>query len=79
MSKITLLAVALLMAGVAKAGGADEITLSAAPAVVVKTVPEAGSSDVDASVKEIKVTFSKAMKDNSWSWSTASENTFPEL
>jgi hypothetical protein len=38
--------------------------------VVVKTVPEAGSKDVSAGVMEIKVTFSKDMMDQSWTWST---------
>ena len=41
-----------------------------APAVVVKTVPAAGSEDVDPAAKEIRVTFSKEMTDKSWSWTT---------
>jgi hypothetical protein len=56
---------------------ADELSLDSAPPVVVKTVPEAGAAGVDASTSEIKVTFSKDMKDGSWSWSTFSKETFP--
>jgi hypothetical protein len=46
--------------------------------VVVKTVPEAGSKDVAPGEVEIKVTFSKEMTDQSWSWSTAWQNSTPE-
>ena len=38
------------------------------PPVVVKTVPEAGSTGVDPATTEIRVTFSKPMQDGSWSW-----------
>ena len=56
---------------------ADDVTLASVPPVVIKTVPEAGSSDVDPKITEIQVTFSKEMTDNSWSWSTLSEESFP--
>jgi hypothetical protein len=46
--------------------------------VVVKTVPEAGTKDVAPGVMEIKITFSKEMMDQSWSWATAWENSTPE-
>lgn len=46
--------------------------------VVVKTVPEAGTKDVPPGETEIKVTFSKEMTDQSWSWSTAWENSDPK-
>ena len=39
--------------------------------VVVKTVPEAGSKNVSPGEMEIRVTFSKDMMDQSWSWSSA--------
>jgi Bacterial Ig-like domain len=51
---------------------------SVAP-VVVKTVPEAGTKDVPSGEFEIKITFSKEMKDRSWSWSTAWQNSAPEF
>ena len=46
--------------------------------VVVKTVPEAGSKDVSPGKFEVKITFSKEMADQSWSWTTAWENSTPE-
>jgi RNA polymerase sigma-70 factor (ECF subfamily) len=49
------------------------------PPVVVKAIPEAGSKDVAPGVVEIKITFSKEMKDNSWSWSSAWQNSEPEV
>ena len=41
------------------------------PPVVVKTLPEAGSTNVSPGVVEIRVTFSKEMRDGTWSWATA--------
>ena len=46
--------------------------------VVVKTVPEAGTKDLPPGDFEIKVTFSKEMMDQSWSWSTAWQDSTPE-
>jgi RNA polymerase sigma-70 factor (ECF subfamily) len=46
--------------------------------VVVKTVPEAGSKDVSPGEMEIRVTFSKDMMDQSWTWSTAWKDSIPE-
>ena len=46
--------------------------------VVVKTVPEAGSKAVAPGEVEIKITFSKDMADQSWSWATAWQNSSPE-
>jgi hypothetical protein len=57
---------------------AEDVSLKSAPPVVVKTVPEAGSSGVDAATTKIKVTFSKAMSDRSWSWVTISKESYPE-
>jgi RNA polymerase sigma-70 factor (ECF subfamily) len=50
---------------------------SMAPAVV-KTVPEAGSKDVSPGEYEVKIKFSKEMADQSWSWSSAWQNSDPE-
>lgn len=55
-----------------------EFSLANAPPVVVKTVPEAGTDQVSASITEIRVTYSKPMEDGSWSWSTWGEKTFPK-
>jgi len=46
--------------------------------VVVKTVPEAGTKDVAPGEMEIRVTFSKEMTDQSWSWSSAWKDSVPE-
>jgi hypothetical protein len=61
-----------------RAAQAEQLSLESAPPVVVKTVPPAGSADVDASLTEITVTFSKPMQDGTWSWSTWGEENFPE-
>ncbi len=71
-------AVILLSIGITRIQ-ADEVTLESVPPVVVKTVPEAGAGDVDPKLTEIKVTFSKDMQDGSWSWSTLSEESFPQM
>jgi RNA polymerase sigma-70 factor (ECF subfamily) len=68
----SLLIAASLAAGEATA---DEVTVQTVPPVVVKTVPEAGATGVDPKLTEIKVTFSKEMTDDSWSWVNVSENT----
>jgi len=43
-------------------------TIDSMPPVVVKTVPEAGATNVSSGTIDIKVTFSKEMADGSWSW-----------
>jgi hypothetical protein len=48
------------------------------PPVVVKAVPEAGSMEVSPGAVEIRVTFSKPMTDQSWSWSSAWKDSTPE-
>jgi len=68
----------LALVGIVKADD-DAVTLTAAPPVVVKTIPEAGTDGVDPAVTEIKVTYSKDMTDGSWSWSTWGKDTFPEM
>jgi serine/threonine protein kinase len=49
------------------------------PPVVVNTQPVSGARDVEPGVTEIRVRFSKEMADGSWSWSTAWENSAPEI
>jgi hypothetical protein len=46
--------------------------------VVVKTIPEAGTTNVPPGEYEVKITFSKEMKDQSWSWSSAWIDSNPE-
>ena len=74
---VSMLLVVIGLVGVAR--GEEKITLAAVPPVVVKTVPEAGASGIDSGLTEIRVTFSKEMTDGSWSWSTASKESFPEM
>jgi len=58
---------------------AAEPSIDTMPPVVVKTVPEAGSTTVAPGVVEIKVTFSKPMRDQAWSWSSAWQGSEPEV
>ena len=74
--KIKTLAATLMAGFMCQLGSAQDID-SMAP-VVVKTVPEAGSKDVKPGTVEIKVTFSKDMADQSWSWCSAWENSDPK-
>ena len=57
----------------------EEITVETARPVIVKTVPVAGSAEVDPQTKEIKVTFSKRMQEGSWSWVMTSQESFPKM
>jgi hypothetical protein len=57
---------------------ANEI-LAEQPPVVVETFPVSGARDVDLGETEIRVRFSKPMTDDSWSWSTAWENSTPDF
>jgi serine/threonine protein kinase/cytochrome c-type biogenesis protein CcmH/NrfG len=62
----------------ASAENADQ-TLAEQPPVVVETQPLSGARDVQPGETEIRVRFSKEMADGSWSWSTAWENSAPEI
>ena len=78
MSRLTLIVTVLFLALMSNVTRAEDVTVQSVPPVVVKTVPVAGSIDVDPKLREIKVTFSKEMKDNTWSWSTFPNGTFPK-
>jgi hypothetical protein len=49
------------------------------PPVVVETFPVSGARDVPPGETEIRVQFSKETEPGSWSWSTAWENSAPEI
>jgi tRNA A-37 threonylcarbamoyl transferase component Bud32 len=51
--------------------------LRAAPPVVTATVPASGATNVDPSLDELHVTFSKEMRDAHWSWTMLSKGSFP--
>jgi len=56
-----------------------EITWDTLPPAVVKTVPQAGSTEVDPALKEISVTFSKDMlTERMWAVVQISNETFPK-
>ena len=76
LSSLVAIFVSLTAAGVSPV---DEVTLESVPPVVVNSVPAAGTADVNPKTTEIKVTFSKDMKDGTWSWSTLSKESFPEV
>lgn len=61
------------------AGAVRGQNIGSMPPVVVKTVPESGVRDVAPGETEIKVTFSKEMRNGSWSWSTAWQDSSPEM
>jgi RNA polymerase sigma-70 factor (ECF subfamily) len=58
---------------------ADDLRVASAPPVVVKSVPESGTVEVDPKLAEIKVTFSKEMTDGSWSWANVSPGNAPKV
>ncbi len=75
---ISMLAV-LLLVGLVKAEDKTEISVESMPPSVVKTVPQAGNTEVDPSLKEITVTFSKEMlTDRMWAICQISKETFPQ-
>ena len=74
--KITLL-FSLLLTSALSFAVADEITLDTARPVVIKCVPESGSSGVDPTLTEVRVTFSKEMQPASWSWGMIDKATYP--
>jgi hypothetical protein len=71
--------VALFAVAVAGAQEKAEISVETMPPSVVKTVPQAGDTEVDPSLKEITVTFSKDMlTDRMWAVCQISKGTFPK-
>jgi hypothetical protein len=79
MKRMAVVFVALVAGFLGAAARADDVTLESVPPVVVKTVPEAGTAEVDPKLTEIKVTFSKDMQDGSWSWVMHSQESFPKM
>ena len=62
---------------VAFAQQGEPVSVKTMPPVVVKTVPESGSTTVDPKLTEISVTFSKDMTDGNWAWCQISKETYP--
>jgi len=57
---------------------ARTVTVQSLPPVVVKTEPQSGFTDVDPSITELRVTFSKPMTDGDWAWAQISDDTYPK-
>jgi hypothetical protein len=49
------------------------------PPVVTKTVPSSGDQNVSPSLKELQVTFSQKMMNNSWSLVEVNKESFPKI
>jgi len=58
---------------------AQDPTIDNVSPVVVKTTPEAGTSEVDVTTTEIRVRFSKKMVTSSWSVVKVNEKSFPKI
>jgi serine/threonine protein kinase len=56
----------------------NDLVLSGMPAVAVETIPPSGSTGVQPGVTEITVRFSKDMANDSYSWTSAWDNSIPE-
>lgn len=68
------------IAGAAVTAHGAEVTVETMPPSVVKTVPRAGDMNVDPSLREVSVTFSKDMLTKEmWSWCSQSPETFPRI
>jgi hypothetical protein len=61
------------------AGKTLAMNLEHQPPVVIRTVPESGAKNVDPAFPEIRVTFSKEMMDNNWSWVQIAPENFPKI
>lgn len=57
----------------------QQITLENSVPSVIKTEPAAGTDGVDPKLTSIRVTFSKPMRDGSWSWVQLSDDSFPQM
>jgi len=58
---------------------AQDKDIDSMPPVVIKTVPQAGVTNVPPGEFVIKVTFSKKMHTHSWTWSSAWQNSEPDF
>jgi len=61
----------------AAVASADVTPIPAVPPVVIQTIPESGASEVDPTLTELHVTFSKPMKVDRWAWCYERKESFP--
>jgi hypothetical protein len=72
------LVISLTLAAPVSSPASEPPSPESAPPVVVRTVPTAGTRDVNPGLTELRVTFSKPMQNGSWSWTTWGQEYFPE-
>ena len=66
--------------GTAGVQGGPNLFIDNLPPSVVKTFPQSGTRNVDPSLKEVRVVFSKdMMTEQMWSWCYQTPETFPEI
>lgn len=77
---VALLALSLLAppASAKPKSQSEGLTVAGMPPVVVQTEPQAGKTDVDPSLSEIKVTFSKPMQDGNWAFVQINKQHYPQ-
>lgn len=78
MKRITVSMLAAMVVAAAGAQEQAEITVKSMPPSVIQTVPQAGDTEVDPSIKEISVTFSKEMLTDRRAVCQISNETFPK-
>ena len=77
---LTVMAASCIFSGGTNAEDGDKFTITAMPPSVVKTVPRAGQTDVDPSLDQISVTFSKEMQaERMWAVVQVSKQHFPKI
>ncbi|MCE5271997.1 Ig-like domain-containing protein [bacterium] len=81
LGKLLAVAAVVLLTGTASVSlQAQELSVENLPPVVVRTVPQSGDTAVDAAtVKTVRITFSKQMNANSFSLVQMSPESFPKL
>lgn len=81
MKRMALLALVIgISAALVPVTAAEEVSVATKPPVVVRTVPQAGDTNVDPALGEVRATFSKDMMTKEmWSWVMESKETFPTI
>jgi len=67
----------ILVSSLSLADEGETPSVATMPPVVVKTIPEAGTMDVDPALAEIRATFSKPMITENFSWVQTVKDAFP--
>ena len=75
----TAIVLVIISCSLALAAQRAKVSVRNMPPVVVQTMPQSGDTNVDPSIAEIRVTFSKRMTDGNWSWTQISDETFPQM